>query len=155
MIEDDLSLDRCTGLDFVMHHSQYCRPLGNGCADRQNQPSPQRTGGTMLSFILGNGLHVLDRHLKPPGAEQPFTELDTAYQGLEAILPAQVNFAGAISEDAECQNVVRGSLALYGGDQVDQARNLLALISSRDNFTNALKAIVRAHFGDPAWEPID
>jgi hypothetical protein len=60
---------------------------------------------------------------------------------------------GAISADDACQNVVRGSLALYGGDQVEQARKLLALISSKDNFTKALKEIVRVHFGASAWEP--
>jgi hypothetical protein len=106
----------------------------------------------MLSFVLGNGLHVLDKHIKPPGAPQP-VQLDTAYQGLEVWLPTQVEFAGAINADGDCQNVVRGSLALYGMDQVHQARKLLTLISSNDNFAGALKAIVRAHFGDPNWEP--
>jgi hypothetical protein len=152
MIEDDLSLDRCTGLDFVRHNQLYCRPFGIGCEDRRGQPTPQRTGGRMLSFVLGNGLHVLDKHIKPPGAPQP-VQLDTAYQGLEVWLPTQVEFAGAINADGDCQNVVRGSLALYGMDQVHQARKLLTLISSNDNFAGALKAIVRAHFGDPNWEP--
>jgi hypothetical protein len=153
MIEDDLSLNRCTGLDFVPHHQVYCRPFGNVCGDRQNQPTPELTGGRMLSFILSNGLHALDKHLQPPQATRPFSALDTAYQGLEVSLPAQVKFGGAISAEGECQDVVRGSLALYGADQVDEARKLLALISSKDNFTMALKAIVRTHFGDPKWEP--
>jgi hypothetical protein len=153
MIEDDLSLDRCTGLDFVEHHAQYCRPFGNDCEDRKKQPSTQWTGGRMLSFILGTGLHVLDKHLKPPEAEQPFTGLDRGYEGLKRSLPAQVTFAGPISADGDCQDVLRGSLALYGTDQVDQARKLLALISSADSFTKALRAIVRKHFNDPTWEP--
>jgi len=33
MIEDDLSLDRCTGIRFVAHHQQYCSPIGNSCED--------------------------------------------------------------------------------------------------------------------------
>jgi hypothetical protein len=85
----------------------------------------------MLSFILGTGLHVLDKHLKPLKAEQPFTGLDRGW-------PAQVTFAGPISADGDCQDVLRGSLALYGTDQMDQARKLLALISSADSFTKAL-----------------
>jgi hypothetical protein len=155
MIENDLSLERCTGLKFVTHHEQYCRPFGNGCEDRKEQPSPPRTGGQMLSFVLGHDLHVLDEHFKPPGANDPFTGLNTSYDGLAHSLPAQVKFAGPISADGRCQDIVRGSLALYGMDQVDQARKLLALISSQDNFTRALKAIVRAHFGDPNWESDD
>jgi hypothetical protein len=153
MIEEDLSLDRCTGLDFVQHHQQYCRPFGKGCEDRIMQPSPHRTGGRMLAFVLGNGLRILDEHLKPPGVKQPFTELDTAYHGLASNLPSRVEFKGALSADSECQNVVRGSLALYGMDQVDQAQKLLALISSTENFEKALKAIVREHFVDPNWQP--
>jgi hypothetical protein len=153
MIEDDLSLDLCTGINFVMHHRDYCRPFGSECDDRKNQPRPQRTGGRLLSFVLGNGQHILDEQFKSKEAWEPSTKLDTAYGGLEHSLSRQVQFTGPIIEDGGCQDVVRGSLALYGGDQVKQARNLLALISSRDNFTKALKEIVRVHFGDTTWEP--
>jgi hypothetical protein len=153
MVEDDLSLDRCTGLDFVLHHKVYCRVLPIGCEDRQKQPTTQRTGGRMLSFVLSNGEHILDKHLKPPGSEQVFTALDMGYQGIEEFLPTQVRFGGPISADGDCQDVVRGALALYGADQLDPARKLLALISSKDNFTTALKTIVRTHFDDQNWEP--
>ena len=153
MIEDDLSLDRCTGIRFVTHHEQYCRPFGNACEDRRKQPRPGRTGSRILSYVLGHQLHVLDTHLKPPESEQQFTELDTAYEGIEEILPANVQFGGPNNSDDACQDVVRGALALYGMDQADQARRLLALVSSDGHFTRALKAIVRGHFGDPQWEP--
>jgi hypothetical protein len=106
----------------------------------------------MLSFVLANGLHVLDKHLKPPEANQP-TNLDTGYDGLEPALRAQVQFAVNISADGDCQNVVRGALALYGMDQVNQARKLLAVISSKGNFTKALITIIREHFSDPKWDP--
>ena len=137
MIEDDLSLDRCNGLNFVTHHQQYCRPFGIACPDRENQPTPARTGGRILSYILGNELNILDTRLKPPGVDT--TMLDVGYEDLEDFLPKQVNFAGAASADAECQTIVRGSLALYNEDQTGQARNLLAMVSSKDNFTKALK----------------
>jgi hypothetical protein len=153
MIEDDLSLDRCTSIDFVPHHSQYCRPFGQGCSDRQNQPSPAQTGGKMLSFILAKGLHVLDHHLKPPG-ETGFIWLDSAYQGIHwYLLPPEMKFAGAIREDAICRNVLHGALALYSIDQLDQARNVLSLIPSKEKFTQVLKEIIRTHFGDLEWEP--
>src|SRR5207253_2652519 len=48
MIEDDLPLSRCTGLGFVSHHPVFCRPFGNGCKDRQSQPTTQQTGGRLL-----------------------------------------------------------------------------------------------------------
>src|SRR5262249_8836392 len=108
MIEDDLSLDRCTDLKFVTHHSQYCGPFGNECEDRKNQPTVHRTGSKMLSFVLGNGLHVLDKHLKTSGANDPFMGLNIGYQGLEASLPSQVKFGGPIAAEGACQDVMRG-----------------------------------------------
>jgi hypothetical protein len=152
MIEDDLLLNRSTGLNFVTHHPDYCRPFREGCKDRQKQPTPQLTGGRILSFVLGNGLHVLDKQVKSSAADEP-SNLDIAYEGLAKSLSSQVQFISAISADDASQDVVRGSLALYGGDQVDQARRPLALTSSKDDFTKALKAIIGEHFGEPRWEP--
>jgi hypothetical protein len=152
MIEEDLHLDRCTGVDFVTHNSVYCSAYGDACPDRQNPPTIQRTGGRMMSFVLGNGHHVLDKHLKPAGKSPSL--LDVGYRGLEVFLPAQVNFTNTVTADAACQDVVRGALALFGNQQVDAAKKLLGLIS-RDNYIKALKAIVRAHFSDPKWEPGD
>ena len=64
-----------------------------------------------------------------------------------------MSFAGSISTSRECHDVVWGSLVLHGAGQSDQARKLLALISSKDNFIEALTEIIRTHFGDPTWEP--
>jgi hypothetical protein len=152
MIEDDLSLNKCTGLDFVLHHQEFCRPFGNGCKDRQSQPATHQTGGRMLAFVMGSALHVLDKHFKPQDEIQPFMNLDTAYRGLELEL-AQGEFGGPIATGSKCQDVVRGSLALYGADQDDQARRLLALISSKETFLDALKDLIRGHFDDPNWQP--
>jgi hypothetical protein len=116
MIEDDLSLDRCTGLEFVQHHQDYCRPFGSECEDRQYQPSERLTGGRLLSFILGHGLHVLDEHLKPPNGKQPFTNLDIGYEGLEKALQSQVRFGGPIKRDDRCQSDrTRFACALWYG----------------------------------------
>jgi hypothetical protein len=131
----------------------YCRPFKDACIDRKSQPTPFHTGGRMLSFVLGHGLHTLDRQLKPEGSKQVFTDLEVGYDGLNEFLPQRVQFGGAISADDACEDIVRGSLALYGMDEVAQARRLLALIPSKDHYTKALKWIIRSHFGDPEWEP--
>jgi len=64
-----------------------------------------------------------------------------------------VNFSGGARIESTCHSIVRGALALYGLDQAEKALALVALIASKDNFTSALKAIVRQHFGDAGWEP--
>ena len=144
MIEEDLSLDRCTGLSFVTHHGQYCRPFGGECEDRKNQPTLQRTGGRMLSFILGVGLDSLDRRLW--SGTKPYRPIDIAYEGLKANLPAEIDFAGSLRTDRDCKDVVQGSLALYGMDQDTQARALLNKLSSKDYFIKALGSIASTHF---------
>lgn len=158
MIEDDLLLDRCTGLKFIEHHSDYCRPFGAECEDRKSQPSSFQTGGRMLAFILGNGLHDLDQHLRPSGIEPEFTPLleftplQVGYSGIVEAL-GKVNLAGHIRRDSNCQNIVRSSLISYGAGKLKLARDLLALISSEVAFRSALVDIVRDHFNDPTWEP--
>jgi hypothetical protein len=155
MIEEDLSLGRCVGLDFVSHHELYCRPFGTACPDRQQRPNPQRTGGRVLSFTLAKELHVLDALFKPADGEPPFTPLDTAYNGLERALSSQVNFGGPTSEDAACEEIVRGALAIYGLDQVEQAKKLVAHLSAKEHLIMALTSIIRTHFGDPQWTSSD
>jgi len=153
MIDDDLTLDRCTGIDFIIHNSNICSSFGNQCADRMQQPSPQRTGGRILSFVLGCSSHKLDGHFRPEGATPGFAPLDIAYSGLQFFLPSQVKFSGTMNADAECENILMGALALYGNDQAPTAKKLLASIASRQKFDGALKSIVRQHFSDPDWEP--
>jgi hypothetical protein len=105
MIADDLPLERCTGLNFVSHHEKYCRPFGDKSEDIEKQPSHERTAGKMLAFVLGHGLHILDRHLM--GANEWFSRLNTSYGGLARPLSKQVKFAGPISADDKCHRALR------------------------------------------------
>lgn len=152
MITEDLMLRRSIGLTFVQHNRDYCRLHGSACEDRREQPLPQKTGGRMLSYILGHNLHLLDRHFNK--AER-FNLLVQSYVGLHHELTTGADFGGALRRDESCDTIVRGALALYGMDQVEQARNLLGLVSSQEHFEEALTAIVREHFRDPEWRPED
>lgn len=150
MITADLKLSRSTGLAFVMHNPDYCRPFRNDCADRRNPPPQQKTGGRILSYVLGHDLHILDGHFNHT---EQFNLLNQSYFGLHQALTSETDFVGTLRNDEACATVVRGALALYGMDQVDQAKKLLGLISSEDYFNAALSEIIGEHFGDPEWEP--
>jgi hypothetical protein len=153
MIEEDLLLERSTGLNFVQHNERYCRTFGSDCEDRRRNPPFQKTGGRMLSYVLGHELHVLDRHLKPQGLEDRYNLLDSAFTGLWLELTKKTTFGGALKSPDSYESVVLGALALYGMDQVEQAQNLLSLIASKDSFEQVLTEIVRKHFGAPKWKP--
>jgi hypothetical protein len=64
-----------------------------------------------------------------------------------------VKFDGAINSAEACVRILKGAVALYGMDKVQEAQNLVNLIASADLFNNALKALIRVHFGNPDWEP--
>ena len=155
MIAEDLPLENASGLDFVQHNEKYCQTYGNNCDDIRSKPSQARTGGRILSYILGHGLHLLDKHLKPSEsaneADQNFL-FEQAYMGLDRALSSSA-FGGALNRDDSCDRITRGALALYGMDQVERAKELLSLISKKERFESSLRRVIRIHFGTPAWKP--
>jgi hypothetical protein len=152
MIEEDLLLNRTTGLDFVNHHPNICR-VSSSCKDRRSNPTSNATGGRILSFISGRGVHSLDAHLRPSQDPPGNRLLDTALSGIELALTDKTDFGGALIRSASCESAVQGALALYGMDRPDSARELLSLIKSRSHCEQALTEIVRDHFDSPGWTP--
>jgi hypothetical protein len=128
MIADDLPLDQVSGLDFVKHHDKLCPPREHNCDEMRSQPSIAQTGGKVLSYILGHGLHVLDKHLKPsePSAqENPFFE--QAYGGLRQALSSST-YGGALNLNESCDR---------GAKQLEDRKHRIACcsnsISSRES----------------------
>lgn len=154
MIEEDISLDQSTALDFVNHHPRYCSSDGSACDDVRQPPSLQRTAARMLAHVLAKDHHEVDRLWKPPGLRAVFTPLEIGYSGLWLSLATKkTEFGGALRNPKSCRSVVMGALALYGLNQVEAARNLLSLINSEDHFERALLKAIRRHFREPRWKP--
>jgi len=151
MIDDDLSLRSTTGLNFVSHHSEYCRTFGNSCTERRENPTWDKTGGRILAYILAHELIVLNTHLKPTPENPRNQLLDTAFTGVHAALTEDGEFGGSLIRPASCKKIVIGALALYGMDQVDSAADPLTLLKSADGFDTALVETIRDHFGAPEW----
>lgn len=50
MLEADIPLDDCIGLDFIQHHSTICRPYRSACTDRSSPPpAPGRPSPRVLA----------------------------------------------------------------------------------------------------------
>jgi hypothetical protein len=60
-------------------------------------------------------------------------------------------FGGAIKSASSRKAVVRGALALYGHGKTEAAKDLVALLNSRDTFELALTEIANEHFGIKRW----
>ena len=131
MVEEDLSLDRSTALDFVSHYPRYCGLYGGACEDIRRSPSQQKSAARMLAHVLAQGHHGIDRLWKPPGVRPVFMPLETGYSGLWLDLAnKKTDFGGALRRPESCGSAVMGALALHSLNQIDEARDLLSLIES-------------------------
>jgi hypothetical protein len=155
LIENDIDLEDCTAFDFVGHHSSICRLNRRGCSDMS--ASREQTGGRVLAFLLGNGIHSIDHVLKMQRSHGRGRSLkDTVDKGIDGIVRAlgggKDRFGGAIKSATSGRAVSRGALALYGSGQRKAARKSVALLNSSEVFERAITDIVNGHFGLTRWE---
>jgi hypothetical protein len=154
MVEDDLHLRRCTKLDFIEHHPQFCNLHGSGCEDIRRPPRRRKSAARLLAHTLSHADHSIDRLWKPEGLRPAYTELETGYYGLmEYLAHRTVEFGGPLRRPESCGRAVAGALALYADDRLDEARDLIALLESVDHFERALLKLIRGHFEDRRWKP--
>jgi hypothetical protein len=150
MIADDFPISEVAGIDFVHHHQTYCRTYKSKCIERDSNPSPQTTSGKLLAHILAHGVHDLDNHLTPPaGGRNPILDMAT---GWIWIVLAHVAYSGTCKTDDECDRVMKGAMALFGLNKVDDGKRLLGLIAGSPEAHAALLRLVRSHFDLANWE---
>jgi len=154
MVESNISLEDCIGFDFISHHSSICRTNGATCPDFNT--SSENVGGRVMAFLLGNGLHGIDLVLKRPSRFESDRALsravDVGVGGIwRALARKKEYFGGTIKSEDSCRAVLRGALALYGLGKTAAARELVALLNSRDAFEKALTEAVKEHFGLKRW----
>ncbi len=155
MVEADISLDKCTGIDFITHHHERCRPHKSACKDR-GRPT-HHPAGKIIAFILGHDLHSVDHVLEQPSiwrSESPLNaSFDSGIDGILRVFGGKADkFGGAISLPKSRKAVVKGALALYGSGQTKAAQDLAALLKSESIFRTALTEIVHEHFEINDWE---
>ncbi len=149
MVESDISLEDCTGFDFISHNSTYCRPNGSECPDFHT--STGKVGGRVMAFMLGNGLHSIDHVLNQPSECEPERPLSRAVDrgigGICLALGKKDRFGGPVKSESSRKAVLRGALALYGYGKTAAAKELVALLNSQSTFERALTEVVNNHFG--------
>jgi hypothetical protein len=152
LIEGNIPLADCIEFDFIAHHAQLCSVDGRSCAYRGSQG--HAAAGPVLGVLLGNGLHTIDHVLKKDDAKEKLSfAVDTGVRGILRDLRSKAQRFGGVIRSAESRKaVMRGALALYGSGQTDAARELLALLKSRDTFDDALTDVVNEHFGVKGWK---
>ncbi|MGY3233315.1 hypothetical protein ACVMAJ_000205 [Bradyrhizobium sp. USDA 4448] len=64
----------------------------------------------------------------------------------------QVEYAGSIVSDEDCDCVVKGALALFAVDKMDDGKRLSKLVAGSAQAVAALTRLIRSHFGAPGWD---
>ena len=146
MVEADLLLADATGLDFVMH--SMCREP-HGCKDRTT--TPPMAGAQTFAFLLGNDIHCVD-HLFGDSKTLNSTADLCVIQLWRTLASKGRYFGGVLSKKASAEDVLRGTLALFGSGQHDAARQTMRTLKNEKVFNKALTSIVRTHFDIPNWD---
>lgn len=155
MVDCDLDLSDCINFKGIAHKRDGCRIYGWNCAEREILHFI--SGGRMLAFLISNGKHAVDPALRaaPPGSSKLLSyDFDNGVSGIWFALveSKKARFGGGIRKLEESKAIVMGALALYGADQPDEARNLVALLKDEAIFQAALESIVDDHFGISGWK---
>lgn len=149
MLERDISLKECTNFNFVSHHDQYCSLDGSAC--EYLGYAPHRIAGRVMATILGNDIHTIDHVLKSR-ENRLDNVVDIGITGIiDALGSKKERFAGGIKSPDSRRSVLRGALALFGSRQVNSARELVAVLKSKDVFETALAELVNDHFELSDW----
>jgi hypothetical protein len=168
MIDSSISLDQCTGFDFINHHGQYCRLHPRSLCPDQTV-SIESTAARVLASILAGRQRSLDHVLRQPASPYPLSEaIDCGVRGLlesmesapfrlEWMNPwAAVAVSTGLAELASFGSepsmptslaIMRGVLSLYGEDRDEEARELIGAAGTFANAKLALESIVGEHFG--------
>ncbi|MBR0780758.1 hypothetical protein [Bradyrhizobium iriomotense] len=149
MIADDLTIPETTGIAFVHHNQKYCRTK-TVCNEQITNPTPQRTAGKLLAYILAHGVHDLDKHLQPDAGGRN-SSLDMGSAWLYLVFD-HLEYVGSITAEDACDNILKGALALFGVDKVEDGKKLLTLMADKERATAALARSIRNHFDSPGWD---
>jgi hypothetical protein len=102
MVDQDISLSTVASFDFVGHTK--CRE-SRSC--KEEEYGYQATGGEVMSFILGNNIHCLDKVLVDGGnlTSTAKRNLDAIYRALR---PKGAKFKGVLRKTSSVRAVIRG-----------------------------------------------
>jgi hypothetical protein len=144
MVDSDLPLTDCTGVDFVRHHPTYCNIGSAQCSERGKDG--HQSGARVMAYVLTMRRKVLDDALVVEGRFTSSAEaaLVMIGQSLGAMSGA---FAGPIGRQESAVAIVKGALAQLAMGRQAEGKKLVATLKSDKHFWRALQSVCVKHFG--------
>ena len=144
MIDGDIPLGGCLELGFVKHHPSFCSLKRSNCAEASTTP---RTPARILGYIIGAGLHGADHSLA--SGDDPIGGLDQSFSDLWFSLGGK-NCKGPMATMIDAKIVARSAALFAGEGRFAEAKQVFHLINTEDLALDALREVIRDHFGRPA-----
>ncbi|WGD54160.1 hypothetical protein QA641_09840 [Bradyrhizobium sp. CB1650] len=63
-----------------------------------------------------------------------------------------LEYTGSVKDDDECDSALKGALALFGVDKIDDGKKLLGLMTGSAQAHAALARLIRIHFNSSTWD---
>jgi hypothetical protein len=130
MLDRNVSLSLCHGVQFINHHPDVCPVHGSSCKDRKR--AADSTGAQVLAFVLGrrlqNVVHCFLRTNQHEKVKLGFTVREALEHLFDDLKTGDPN--GIIKSAERSQTLLRGAFLLYGSGQSDDARDLADMLSS-------------------------
>ena len=148
VIDEDLSLDAVTSLEFGRHHDRLCSVGSADCTERGHGGSEDAIK-SFIGVLLGRGLHSLDRLLKDGG--RPTDECHRALAKAWPILMRSTAFGGPVARPDEAANMVRAALLTIQTGDRGRVKQLMGMIADEVVAEQAYLDVIREHFDDPGF----
>lgn len=154
MLEEDLSLEKAKGVDFVDHHSKFCNVAGAKCPCCGLRRD--KAGGIFLARIIGQRLDPsklkwVDNGIPQPVLERAFYQIRRDFEHLSKGLA----FRGRIRQaDSATLPISRAILGAYAGGNAEELATLMGLMLSTEHVTKSCAKAISGAFGLSSWEDL-
>lgn len=144
MIDDDLALSACTGVQFVQHHPELCNIGRSHCTELGK--SGHHSSARVMAYVLNTERNTAD-HTFVENGRLTFSA-EGAFSTIGMRLGAMSNtLGGPIRNRKSAKEVVRGALAQLALGRPKEGKALVGLLSSDRLFWEILQDICQEHFG--------
>jgi hypothetical protein len=152
LIEDSISLDHCSKIDFVDHHPWWCSLHRNDpdrCKDKKH--TADKAASLFLSSAISQSLDLsrFGFSLEIKGKRRPSIELHKAMSLIwMQLMSEKIKFKGkAGSESVKSKALARAILHAYSLQKIEEVYSLAAYFRSSEELIESCARLVCAHTG--------
>jgi hypothetical protein len=144
MLDEDADISKCHEVTVVKHHPTYCSQSGN-CG----RPSAEKTAAMIMAHILARGSWQVDEALvyrSGPNKGKPNFAAELGLGAIREYLVGSADTCAGSSVDQVAMTLVRSALLHLSIGRENDARTLIHLLKTVDEFDDALRKLARRRF---------